>query len=112
MLNTTWSIDWSRGSSPGSLASHDHQRSVSIPAVENTIASKEIQNPSDALEILAQVAGDVQPGNSSAIHAMNNQDNNLASVMKMNQESQALQDFPPISNGLLNLVIIHRLLAV
>ena len=115
ILGNSWQMEWSRGSSPDDIShpSADIERRISNPVVDKTIAAKEIQNPSDALEILAQVAGDVQVDSSaSSVHAADNQDPKMSTGMHNSNDNQALSQFPPISKGLLNFETMNRLLAV
>ena len=115
ILGNSWQMEWSRGSSPDDIShpSVDIERRISNPVVDKTIAAKEIQNPSDALEILAQVAGDVQVDSSaSSVHAADNQDPKMSTGMNNGNDNQALRQFPPIAKGLLNFETMNRLLAV
>ena len=83
-------------------------------SVEKTIASAEIQNPSDALEILAQVAGDAGTADraTSTAPASDVADPVTSSGSGPTAEKSPLFSFPPFTNGIMTISLISELLGM
>ena len=111
-FNPQWQPSW-QGAEPSTEAYSQYAPSPNVnPAVDKAIASAEIQNPSDALEILAQVAGDA--GNADHISSTAAASDFVEQSNQLGQGTSAenctLFSFPPLASGTMTMGSINELL--
>ena len=70
-------------------------------------------NPSDALEILAQVAGDAQVDRSNSINSNESGagQRRMSSPERTHVREAMLMSFPPLNTGSMSVPMIHNLFA-
>lgn len=80
------------------------------PSVEKAIASAEIQNPSDALDILAQVAGDAGTADRATSTATaSDLAEQTTSLGRSAADEAPLMSFPPIASGTMTIGTVTEL---
>lgn len=91
-----------------------NNKSALRPGLHDNIASADLQNPSDALEILAQVADradDADSGGeqSQARNAFNGNVTRPLSVQQSQLSSDAYFHYKPVQDGLISSDLVYRL---
>lgn len=112
-LQNHWSSPWQSGEA-NTDGYQQYVPSPNInPSVDKAIASAEIQNPSDALEILAQVAGDAQADRATSTAPPSE---TLETAPPMGQvsaaETHGLLLFPPVAKGIMPIATVNDLFNV
>ena len=121
-LSPSWQSPWSGGTPRESAAPYPQLGgatggrggATTQSAVDTTIAAADIQNPSDALEILAQVAGDQQADRSkSTIQSPQSVEDQrrVSSPERVHVNKAVLSSFPPFTTGAMSVPMIHHLFA-
>ena len=105
-----WHSAWQGPEPTGETYPRYISRLNTEPSVEKTIASAEIQNPSDALEILAQVAGDAGTADRATSTApASDMAEPVSSTSYGVAADHSLLSFPPFANGAMTLDMIGEL---
>ena len=114
-FSPSWQSGWS-GTPRESMQAYSQlggTNTTTQSAVDTTIAAADIQNPSDALEILAQVAGDARVDRSHSMQSGESaQDHKpTSSPERMHGRETMLMTFPPLAKGSISVPMIHHLFA-
>ena len=107
-----WQATWRDPEVPNENFSRYSSNANVKPSVENTIASADIQNPSDALEILAQVAGDAGTADRAASTATASDMVEQANALGQEEGRETLFSYPPYISGAISLNIISELFSM
>ena len=115
-LSPSWRSAWSRTPREGAQPYKPPIGTSNLTtqsAVDTKIAVADIQNPSDALEILAQVAGDAQVDRSHSVTSTSSgvDQRSATSPDRTRDRDAMLSNFPPLSTGALTVPMIHSLFA-
>ena len=113
-FNPQWQPSW-QGVDHNTEAYSQYDPSSNVnPAVDKAIASADIQNPSDALEILAQVAGDA--GNVDHVSSTAAAPDLIEESNPLGRGNSAdnctLFSFPPLASGTMTIGSINELLGM
>ena len=113
-FSPAWSSPWN-GAQRDNVMAYQHYSPTNNNghSVEKTIASADIQTSSDALEILAQVAGDAQVDKSATAPVkVNGADPRHFSAPELHMRNEkALASFPPLATGSMSVAMVHNLFA-
>ena len=109
-LQSEWQSPW-QSSEANADAYQQFAPSPNINAsVDKAIASAEIQNPSDALEILAQVAGDAQADRSTSTAPPSETLEHVPPIGQLTAaETHGLLLFPPVAKGIMPITLVNEL---
>jgi hypothetical protein len=108
-LQGNWQSHWN-GNEASDTFNHFVPSPNINPSVDKAIASAEIQNTSDALEILAQVAGDAQADRATSTAPTSDITEQVPPTgLRNGTEGQALFMFPPLVKGTMSLTMINDL---
>ena len=112
-FSPSWQSTWSGTPRESTQSYHTigANHTTAQSAVDNTIASADVLNPSDALEILAQVAGDAQVDRSNSINSDGSAggQRRLSSPERTYVREAMLMSFPPLNTGSMSVPMIHNL---